>query len=274
MRTFKRNLILFFLLAGGVFAFSQCTKQSVNDGVQNQSDTKSFSQGNINLTGNGTGTGVCTGNGNGYRSGNGNNNGQGNRGPGSEYLFSCISSLPVETLSTSEISALKIMREEELMAHDVYVMLYSLYKIPVFNNISQAETQHAEAVKTLLLKYSLPDPALNHVAGVFVNPDLQALYTSLVTEGKASLIAALTVGATIEDLDINDLRNHIAADVDNQDILFVFGNLEKGSRNHLRAFNRLLTAKGITYTPQYISVEYFNQIISSAQETGSVVCPN
>jgi hypothetical protein len=268
MKALKSNLILFFLLAGGVFAFSQCTKQSVNDGVQNQSDTKSPSQGTFSQTGNANGTGVCTGN------GTGNSNGKGNRGAGSDYLFSCITSLPVETLTTSEINALNTMREEELLAHDVYIMLYSVYKIPVFNNISQAETQHTEAVKTLLLKYSLPDPALNHVAGVFVNPDLQALYTSLVTQGKASLIAALTVGATIEDLDINDLHNHIAADVDNQDILFVFGNLEKGSRNHLRAFNRLLTAKGITYTPQYISVEYFNQIISSAQETGSVVCPN
>jgi hypothetical protein len=169
---------------------------------------------------------------------------------------------------------LNTMREEELVAHDVYILFYTLYKIPVFNNISLAETQHAEAVKTLLLKYSLPDPALNHVAGVFINSDLQALYTSLVAQGKGSLTAALTVGATIEDLDINDLHNHIATDVDNQDILFVFSNLEKGSRNHLRSFYRLLTAKGVTYTPQYISVEYFNQIISSAQETGSVVCPN
>lgn len=276
MKSLKRSLILFILMAGGVFAFSQCTKEKVNDGLQSQSDTKSISQGTISQPGNGNGMGVCTGNGYGSGNGNnnGNNNGKGNRGPGSEYLFSCITSLPVESLSTSEISALKIMREEELMAHDVYEMFYSLYKIPVFNNISQAETQHAEAVKTLLLKYSLPDPAINHVAGVFVNPDLQALYTSLVAQGKASLTAALTVGATIEDLDINDLHNHIAADVDNQDILFVFGNLEKGSRNHLRSFNKLLTAKGITCTPQYISAEYFNQIISTPQETGSVECPN
>ncbi len=268
MKALKINLILFILLTGGVFAFSQCTKQSVNEGIQNQSDTKSLSQSTSSQTSNGNGTGVCTGN------GMGNRNGKGNRCAGSEYLFSCITSLPLEDLSTSEINALNTMREEELLAHDIYVMLYSVYKIPVFNNISQAETRHAESVKTVLFKYSLADPALNHVAGVFVNPELQALYTSLITQGKASRIAALTVGATIEDLDIKDLHKHFTTDVDNKDILFVFGNLEKGSRNHLRAFNRLLTAKGITYTPQYISVEYFNQIISSAQETGSVVCPN
>ena len=262
MKTLKRNLILLFLLAGGVFAFSQCAKEKVNDGLQNQSNTKSLSKITASQTGTGNGTGVCTGNGNSNANGTGICTGNGSKGnPGSDYLLSCITSLPLEALSTAELNALNTMREEELLAHDVYVMLYSLYKIPIFNNISQAETQHAEAVKTLLLKYSLNDPALNHVTGVFINSDLQALYTSLVAKGKASLTAALAVGATIEDLDINDLHNHIAADVDNHDILFVFGNLEKGSRNHLRSFYRLLTAKGVTYTPQYISSEYFNQII-------------
>ncbi|MFZ4549736.1 MAG: DUF2202 domain-containing protein, partial [Bacteroidales bacterium] len=155
---------------------------------------------------------------------------------------SCINSFPVEPLSAAEIDALTTMREEELLAKDVYVLMYSLYKVPVFNNISKSETQHTLAISTLLNKYGLTDPAINHVAGIFVNPDLQALYTSLVAQGNTSLISAFTVGATIEDLDINDLHTHIATDIDNQDILFVFGNLERGSRNHIRAFNRLLKA--------------------------------
>jgi len=57
-------------------------------------------------------------------------------------------------------------------------------------------------------------------------------------------------------------------------IKFKFGDIDKGSRNHIRSFIRLLTAKGITYTPEYISLEYFKEIISASQETGSVVCPN
>jgi len=186
---------------------------------------------------------------------------------------SCINALPVESLSETEIDAFNTMREEELLAKDVYVMLYSIYNVPVFNNISKSETQHAQAVGSLMVKYGLPDPALNHIAGVFVNADLQALYTSLVAQGSTSLISAFTVGATIEDLDINDLHNHITTDVDNQDILFVFGNLERGSRNHMRAFNRQLTAQGVTYTPQFISQEFFDQIISTPNETGTGVCP-
>lgn len=187
---------------------------------------------------------------------------------------SCIRALPIESLSAAEINALNTMREEELLAKDVYVKLYSIYNVPVFNNISKSETQHASAVGALLQKYGLPDPAVNHVAGVFVNADLQALYTSLVAQGSTSLIAAFTVGATIEDLDINDLQNHITNDVDNQDILLVFKNLERGSRNHMRAFNRQLKNQGVNYTPQYISREYFDQIISTSNETGTGVCRN
>jgi len=189
------------------------------------------------------------------------------------WLDNCINSLPVESLTQAEIDALTTMREEELLAHDVYVHLYSMYHIPIFNNISQSETQHTLAIKTLLLKYNLSDPALNHVSGVFVNANLQALYTSLIAQGSGSLNAGLTVGATIEDLDINDLHIHINTDVDNQDILFVFGNLEKGSRNHLRSFYTLLLKRGISYGPQFISADYFNQIVTSPYEIGSGPCP-
>jgi len=189
------------------------------------------------------------------------------------WLGGCISSLPLEDLSAKEIQALTFMREEELLAKDTYVLFSTLYNMPIFTNISLSETQHALAVKRLLLRYDLPDPAENHIAGKFENPDLQALYTSLTTMGSTSLISALTVGATIEDMDINDLHTHIATDIDNLDILYVFGNLEKGSRNHMRSFYKHLKAKGVTYVPQYISQKYFDEIISTPHEAGRNVCP-
>ncbi|MFA5971584.1 MAG: DUF2202 domain-containing protein [Lentimicrobiaceae bacterium] len=173
----------------------------------------------------------------------------------------CINTFPKEPLSVAEIDALTFMREEELLAKDAYVLFYSMYKMPVFNNISLSETQHALAVETLLLKYDLPDPAVNHVAGEFVNDSLQAFYTKMTTLGSTSLISALTAGATIEDMDIFTLHNYITTDVDNLDILYVFGNLERGSCNHLRAFYKLLKANGVIYVPQYISQEYFDKII-------------
>lgn len=185
----------------------------------------------------------------------------------------CINNFPKEPLSVAEIDALNFMCEEELLAKDTYVLFYSMYKMPVFNNISLSETQHAKEVEALLLKYELPDPIVNHVTGVFVNPELQAFYTEMTTLGSTSLISAFTAGATIEDMDIFTLQNYITTAVDNQDILYVFGNLEKGSRNHLRSFYKLLKANGVIYVPQYISQEYFDAIISARHEGGKNAFP-
>jgi len=90
-----------------------------------------------------------------------------------------------------------------------------------------------------------------------------------MAQGQTSLIGALTVGATIEDLDIADLQQRIAA-TDNADIALVFGELMKGSRNHLRAFISQLTKQGVTYTPQYITQAEFDAIVNSATEKGSI----
>ncbi len=187
---------------------------------------------------------------------------------GESAAFDCINSFATEPLSASEISSLSIMREEELLAMDIYTSMYTLYNMPVFNNIPKSEFQHATAVKALLDKYGLPDIAADHITGVFVNTDIQNLYISLLAKGSVSLNDALTVGATIEDLDIQDLKDHMEKDVDNADILFVFNNLQKGSRNHMRAFCRLLQLRGITYSPQYISMNYLTQIVNGPHETG------
>lgn len=178
-------------------------------------------------------------------------------------------SLPFEELSPEEVNALLLMREEELLAQDVYTGLSAVYQIPVFTFISRSELQHATAIQRLMQKYELPDPAVNHVTGVFSNNDLQTLYNSLMEQGSASLIAALTVGATIEDLDIKDLMD-LSEVADNQDILWVFANLTKGSRNHLRSFSKQLTLQGVSYAPQFISEELYLQIVNSPHERGPV----
>jgi hypothetical protein len=75
----------------------------------------------------------------------------------------------------------------------------------IFLNISDSEQQHTDAVLGLIEKYNLPDPAADTPMGEFDNLVLQGLYDLLTAQGTASLIDALIVGATIEDLDINDL---------------------------------------------------------------------
>lgn len=178
-----------------------------------------------------------------------------------------IATLPTGSLSEAEKEGLLLMREEEKLAHDVYLKLYEKWSLKPFTNISNSEQTHTDAIKVLLDKYELSDPNQPEV-GVFKNPDLQALFTSLANTGQESLIAALKVGATIEDLDIKDLQKELEK-TSNEDIRMVYEELMRGSRNHMRAFIKNLKNNGGEYTPQYITQAEFDAIISADIERGA-----
>ncbi len=172
-------------------------------------------------------------------------------------------------LTTDERKWLIFMREEEKLARDVYTTLGSKWKLNIFSNIASSEQTHTDAVKALLIRYEIEDPSANETIGVFTSPVIQKLYNDLIAQGEKSSLDALIVGATIEDLDINDLDDAIS-NTRKSDILQVYRNLQKGSRNHLRAFSRNIESSGGVYVPKYISQELFNSIISSPQEKGRI----
>jgi hypothetical protein len=165
-------------------------------------------------------------------------------------------------LSQAEINDLKFLREEEKLARDVYLFSYNKYQISIFNSISQSEQKHMTSVLSLLNKYGISDPASAEI-GVFVNQDLQTLYNSLTAQSDISSVEALKVGATIEDLDINDIDNFIV-NTTKSDLLSVYDNLTCGSKNHIRNYTSQLVINGEVYVPQFISVEYYNIILSQS----------
>ncbi len=166
------------------------------------------------------------------------------------------------TLSDEEKAALQFMREEEKLARDAYKTFYDKYKLRIFRNISRSEQAHTNAVKRLLKVYKVEDPVKNNEVGVFTNEELQNLYNTLVQQGSVSEVEALKVGGAIEEIDILDLEKRIELTKDHLLIKRVFTRLEKGSESHLRAFVRNLSFRGVTYEPQYLDQERFNQIIN------------
>ena len=183
-------------------------------------------------------------------------------------INSQINAYSKEPLSNDEILSLKWMREEEKLAHDVYIALFNKWGVNIFTNIAASEQTHTNAVLTLLNKYQLTDPVGNNAVGIFSDTTLQKLYIQLVAKGSTSLSDGFKVGATIEDLDIYDLNNW-SIKVDNQDIKFAYQNLTKGSRNHMRSFySQIISSKSI-YTAQFITQAELDAIINSAKETGS-----
>ena len=124
-----------------------------------------------------------------------------------------------------------------------------------------------DAILMLLNKYSLTDPVGSNAVGVFNNTILQNLYNQLLLQGNTNVPEAYKVGATIEDLDIFDLKTALI-NIDNQDIRLVYDMLTKGSRNHMRSFYKNILNAGGTYLPQYITQAEFDAIINSPMENG------
>ncbi|MBL0226761.1 MAG: DUF2202 domain-containing protein [Geobacteraceae bacterium] len=170
-----------------------------------------------------------------------------------------VTSTVTTALSGDEAEMLTFMREEEKLARDVYIALYQKWGVVTFSNISKSEQTHMDTLKKKLDKYLLPDPA-QPVLGVFTNSDLQAKYDQLIATGSQSLIDGLSVGATIEEIDMIDIQH--AIDVTTHlDMITSYQNLLEGSKNHLRAYVKALAAHGVTYSPQLISLELYNAII-------------
>jgi hypothetical protein len=170
-------------------------------------------------------------------------------------------------LVTGEDAGILLMREEEKMARDVYSVFGTKYDLSIFDNIAASETNHYNAIGTLITAYKLTDPSTG-VAGTFTNTAIAGLYSQLVGAGSVSVVDALKTGAYIEEYDIVDLEKLVAATT-NTALLQIYGNLLRGSRNHLRAFVATLKTYQVTYVPKIMSAEDFSAIISSPMETGN-----
>ena len=179
-----------------------------------------------------------------------------------------LTSLATGVITPEDAAGLAYMREEEKLAHDVYALLHDTWGLPIFQNISTSEQTHSDAILALLERYNLSDPTAGKAAGEFSDTTLQNLYNQLTAQGSQSLAQAFKVGAAIEEIDILDLQER-SAQTSLADIQLVYQNLEKGSRNHLRNFVKTLQNQtGETYTPQYLSEQAYQAIVSSGIERG------
>lgn len=205
------------------------------------------------------------GNGQGCGGGHGQSNGSAGCGCAS-VVNEHFESLPAEELSDAERAAVIRLRQDEKFARDVYTTLGEKWSLKIFGNIARAEQRHMDLVGLLITRYELEDPIADDTPGVFTDPALVTLYADLVARGQESLEGALRVGATFEDFDLADVEKMIAAS-DNADVLLVANNLAKGSRNHLRAFTKVLDKKGFeAYSAQYLSQDRVDEIIAAGHE--------
>ncbi|MDE1883809.1 MAG: DUF2202 domain-containing protein [Rhodospirillales bacterium] len=176
-----------------------------------------------------------------------------------------IAAQPRGDLTQGERDGLLLMREEEKMARDVYVRLHERWGLRPFANISGSEQAHMDMMQAMLEHFALPDPAQIFEAGQFHDAALQKLHDGLVEQGLKSLEGAVRVGLLIEELDVADLQK-AKRKTKKPEILAVYEELERGSRNHLRAFYRWKEHLGIAYQASHLPQAELERIALSAHE--------
>jgi hypothetical protein len=190
-------------------------------------------------------------------------------------------------LDAVESSHLTFMREEEKLARDVYLTLASLYpNQDVFDTIaSTSEQTHTDTIRDKLAQFRVPDPNpstndLPGSIGVFLGEEWGPYFTekfeALTSQGRSGELAALYVGAFIEELDMNDIAvcpqvmidagypNPCGLQYTNELALTnAYSFLIDGSENHLRAFVRQIEAVigAGNYVAQYLTQGEVNAIL-------------
>lgn len=178
----------------------------------------------------------------------------------------------LDTLDEAETEHLLFMREEERLARDLYLGFDAIHNQPPFEYIAVSERNHMDAIKGIMDRYGLEDPSDPDDTGVYASTALELLHADLAAQGALSYEDALLVGALVEEVDIVDLQDAID-DTANADVLTLYDNLMRGSRNHLRVFVgelKRLDADYDHYAPQSdgLSQEEINAILSSPMERG------
>jgi hypothetical protein len=182
-----------------------------------------------------------------------------NKGKGSAEVGSGMDAAP---LAVEEVPGVVSLLEEEKLARDVYLALYREWGYEAFGNISESEQSHMEALIGVLDRAGVADPTAGYGAGEFATAAVQDLYAAFVERGGESLAAALQAGAAIEEMDILDIER-LQAQVEAPGLLRVLENLRQGSIRHLQAYSKAYEQEsGIAYTPQYLSQEAFDLLMS------------
>lgn len=173
-------------------------------------------------------------------------------------------SVPLTDIETENVT---YFRKAEKMGRDLYVAFYDLWDYSMFDIAANSEQNHMDAMLLLIDLYGLPDPVADLDPGVFNDPDLEARYTELLTRGTPTLNEAMIAGAVTQEYEIAELTEALAI-VENGNVVTIYNNLLLASRNHLRSFVKRMAILGITYTPEILTAEAFDEIMSVDWETG------
>ena len=188
------------------------------------------------------------------------------RGAGQRGGQAC-QTLDMGPISEAEVKHVITMRQGEKLARDVYLKFHDRWAMDIFDRIAGSEQRHMDAIGRVIEAQDMTDPVSEDTPGTYEDPAFEAMYIDLTGAGQDTYVEALKTGAFIEELDIQDLQTCLK-DTENEPLVRIFGNLMRGSRNHLRAFVSALAQEGQTYVPQLLTADQYDDIVNGPHERG------
>jgi hypothetical protein len=137
-------------------------------------------------------------------------------------------------------------------------MLAKGWDQPIFKEILAEEKVHLVRVQRLGKKYHVEESQREY--GEYLDQNLQNLFNGFRKRANVSEKEALLVAAEFEERDIVDLQKYFNT-TDNADLIITYEFLLEEAKDHLRIIYKVLSEKGINYTPVYMHEDYFNEIV-------------
>lgn len=153
---------------------------------------------------------------------------------------SLTAAFPDQTVDPKRADSLRLLYEEERLAHEVYVELAGLFPgIRAFPRIAAAEMRHRAMIGDLAASLAVSLPEADK-PGSYPYAELTDLHARLVSEGSVSPAAAARIGIEIEKRDIADLQAFRDEASQWPAAVAMANRLIEQSERHQAAFERLL----------------------------------
>ena len=173
-----------------------------------------------------------------------------------------------ENLTKKEKWALLFILEEEKMIRDLSYNFSDKYEDKIFEDIYKAENSHIDPVQKIVRDYNLDDPSSKKDVGEFHNPQIRMIYDELLKQGQKDKVSAYKALLQALERNISNLNENIDK-TDKDGILFLFRNLRRSSKNHMKSLLNKINSQGENYQPAHLSKPKLNSIKESEIDSGT-----
>lgn len=165
-----------------------------------------------------------------------------------------------EHLSNEEKESVKYVVESEKLSRDMYLKLYEIWELEIFNASHKIDITHFNAIKLFAINEKIVEEGFNGKPGVYSSPYFNRLYKDFSETANKSFYDALYVAATMEEMAIFDIMEY-EVNTKNKELAKLLLDLKYGAMGNLRKLNKEILKYGVSYEGKYLEPALLKRIL-------------